>query len=132
VEHNDDLARQDSIAFLNAAAAHEAGLGAGVDVFVAQEAHRAIDFKHTDRDLTKVCDAMLANRALQLVHADMLFRHVCGDDSAIVDQHAGLVLNEFFGSGGRREIGNEVVQRQQHHGCNRAARERLVRLPIAA
>ena len=42
-----------------------------------------------------VGDAVFAQGAVQFVHADVLFRHVRFDDLSVMDQQAGLSLDEF-------------------------------------
>lgn len=80
---------------LNSLSPDEVGVGRGIDVLVLEEAHGAVDFKNADRDLVIVADAVLAHGALEFVHADVFFGHVGFDDLAVVDEHAGLALNEL-------------------------------------
>ena len=86
----------DSLMLLqNLAPLRQVIVGVGIEVVVLQATDRAIHFEHGQRDVMTTGDAMLAQRALQLIHADVLFRHVGFDDLAVVDQQAGLALNKF-------------------------------------
>src|SRR5689334_7069175 len=71
---------------------------------------------------------MLAKGALQLVHADVLLRHMSRDDLAIVNQKAGLALDQFSEAPiSTREVGHYVVEQQDSQGGCHSANKRVVR-----
>jgi hypothetical protein len=91
VEHN-----RDSLMLLqNLTPLRQVIVGFGIEIVILEATDRAIHFENGQRDVMKTRDAMLAQCALQLVHADVFSGHVRGDDFAIVHQQAGLTLNEF-------------------------------------
>jgi hypothetical protein len=73
----------------------EVVVGVGIEVIVLQTADRAIHFQHGQRDVVTSGNSMLPQRAMQFIHADVLFRHVRFDDGAIVHEQAGLALNKL-------------------------------------
>lgn len=70
---------------------------------------------------------MLTERALQFVHADVLFGHVRFDYFAVVHQEAGLALNIFSEAAiHARNLSYQVVQDEQRGGGDHASGERGV------
>ena len=69
------------------------GIRVGFDLVVFHTTDRAVHFQHGQRDVMNVRDAVLAQRALQFVHADVLARHVRFDGLSIMNEQAGLALN---------------------------------------
>ena len=59
------------------------------------QADRTIHFQHCQRHLVQAGDSVLPQRLVQFVQADVLPGHVGGNDLAIVDQQAGLALDQF-------------------------------------
>ena len=64
-----------------------------------------------------VANPVLAQCPPELVHADVLLGHVRLDDLPIMDQQAGLPLNEAPKSPvAARHLGNQIIQHQQRTG----------------
>jgi len=102
--------------------------GIGLDFVVLQATDRAIHFQNGERHLVTAADAMLAQRAIQFVHADVLSRHVRFDGLAIMNEQRGLPLNQAPEAPvSTREIGDKVIQDQQRARRHRSAGQRRVR-----
>ena len=101
--------------------------GSRFDVVVLQHADGAIDFEHRERRFFVGADAVLTERALQFVHADVLFGHVRFDDLAVVHQQTGLSLNVFSEAAiHARNFGHQVVQDEERGSCDRASGKRRI------
>jgi len=75
-----------------------------------------------------VSDAVLAQRPLQFVHADVLSRHMRLDGLSIVNQKTGLALN--YAAKAAVDAGKsayKIVQQQQCGSGDHAAEQRGVR-----
>ena len=108
-------------------AAREMRRGRRIQILVLEQADRAVYFKHSQRDITVGCDAMLAQSSLQFIHADVFFRHMGQDQLPVVNEQAGLALNELAKATiAAGEFGDEIVHQQQRQRCHNSASERSV------
>ena len=90
-----------------------------MDVVVFQEADRAVDLQHADRDLVIARDPVLVQGSLPFIRAHRLAGHVGLNDLAVVN-HRGPPLNELAEAPVRAsQVGNQVVQQQQDRGRDR-------------
>lgn len=102
--------------------------GVRLDLLILQATDRPVDLQHSQSNLVILPNPVLAQRSLQLIHADMLFRHVRFDNLSIVNQQAGLALNEAPEVAIRsRQIRNQVVKDKQRKGSRDSAEQRSVR-----
>ena len=71
------------------------GIRIRLDLIVFHTTDRAIHFQHGQRDIMDVRNAVLAQRALQFVHADVFFGHLRFVGLSVVNQKAGFALNRM-------------------------------------
>ena len=71
---------------LNSSAPYQMRVGVWFDLVVLQARDRPINLQHRQRDLVAVVDAVLAQGAMQFIHADVFASHVRFDDRAVVNQ----------------------------------------------
>src|SRR5580704_19118130 len=94
--------------------AHQVSAGGGLDVVILQATDGAVHLEHCQRNILGVSDAMFPQSTLEIIPADVLFRHVGVDDLAVVYQQAGLTLNQFpeaaIDSG---KLSDKVIHQQQ-------------------
>jgi hypothetical protein len=103
-------------------------VGVRFDLVIFQAADGAIHFKHGQSHIAALCNAVLANGAIQLVHADVLSGHVRCDDLPIVNQQAGFALNDApKRTIGARKSTHQVIQQQQRGCRDNTANQRRVR-----
>jgi hypothetical protein len=87
-------------------------IGVRFNLIVVQATDGAVDFQHGQRNVAAFCHAMLAQRALQFVHADVLFLHVRFNEFSSMKQQAGLDLHHAAESAtGAGKEPDKVVQR---------------------
>ena len=102
-------------------------LSRGLYLLVLEHADGAIHFQHGQGDFFIGRDSMFAHGALERVHADMLPRQVRGDHLAVVDQQAGLSLDDFAKTAiGPGNFRHEIVEDQEGDRRHGSARQRGV------
>jgi hypothetical protein len=103
-------------------------VGVRFDLVIFHATDRAVDLQDGKSDIVNVCDAVLAQGALQFVRADMLSRHVRFDSLSIMNQKTRLALNDVAkGAIGAGKSPNKVIQHQQSGSCDNAADQRSIR-----
>ena len=103
-------------------------IGIRLDLVILQTTDRAVDFQHRQSNLVILPNPMLAQRALQLIHADMLLRHVRFDNLSVVNQQAGFPLNEAPEAAiCSRKVGDKIVKKKQRTRSHHPAQQRSVR-----
>ena len=103
-------------------------IGIRLDLVILQTTDRAVDFQHRQSNLVILPNPMLAQRALQLIHADMLLRHVRFDNLSVVNQQAGFPLNEAPEAAiDSRKIGDKIIKKKQGTRRSDPAQQRSVR-----
>jgi hypothetical protein len=113
---------------LNKSAPHKVRIGVRLDLIVLQATDGSIDLEHGQSNIATLGNSVLAQRALQFVHADMFFLHVRLNDLSIVNQKAGLTLHYApEPATGAGKSTDKVVQQQQSGGRHHAPDERGIR-----
>ena len=102
-------------------------IGVGLDLVVFQTTDGAVHLQHGQRDLMVVADAVFSQGALEFIHADMFFRHVRLDDAPVVNQQAGLPLDELAKAAVRsRDISDHIVHQEQCASRDHSAHQRRI------
>lgn len=82
-----------------------------LNLIVFQATDRSIDFQDGESHIAALANSMLAQGALQFVHADMLFFHVRFDDFSVMNQKAGMALHDApEPATGAGKCANQIVQ----------------------
>ena len=110
---------------LNESAPPRVRAGILLDLVVLETGDGSIHFEHGQRGLIDGVDSVLAQSALQFIHADVFLRHVGLDGLPVVNQQGGLALDQAAETAvGPGKLGNEVVEDEQGASRNGAARQR--------
>jgi hypothetical protein len=118
----------EGLLLLNEPSAHQVIICVRLDLVVFQAADRSIDFQHCQSHITALRNAVLANRALQFVHADMFPRHMRFDRLPVVYQKTRLALNHTpETAAGPGKSPDQIIQHQQRGSRHHAPDQRRIR-----